>query len=258
VQQVIDSLSEARELMWRFDAVERLAAAQLAGALKESLEEVEVRLDIERFLRPGPLWWAFDWEDATIQANKAYQTPRGEVVAPAQWEGGDPNNGCVILIDEIDKGETEVANGLLEALGTGQFTPFGRIKPVIARRDRPPPLIVITTNEERMLPDAFVRRCLVLRLRLPAEPEALAALLENRGRAHFPAVDQAVLASAARLLVKHRAEANSANRQPLPGQAEYLDLVRAVINLAPGDRDRQLASLNEIASFTLMKHVDTE
>jgi len=59
-------------------------------------------------------------------------------------------------------------------------------------------------------------------------------------------------------LVKHRAEANSANRQPLPGQAEYLDLVRAVINLAPGDRDRQLASLNEIASFTLMKHVDTE
>jgi MoxR-like ATPase len=61
-----------------------------------------------------------------------------------------------------------VPNGLLEALGAGCFHPQGCAEPVKATGIAP--LVIITTNEERALPDAFVRRCLVLHLRLPSDP----------------------------------------------------------------------------------------
>jgi MoxR-like ATPase len=77
------------------------------------------------------------------------------VPPPPQLDGGDPANGCVVLIDEIDKAEADVPNGLLEALGAGCFNPQGRSAPVTAGDIAP--LVVITTNEERALPDAFQR-----------------------------------------------------------------------------------------------------
>ena len=81
-------------------------------------------------------------------------------------EGADPANGCVVLIDEIDKADTDVPNGLLEALGSGEFTiPQGRDDPMKVSITGEFPLVIITTNEERILPNAFVRRCLVLHLR---------------------------------------------------------------------------------------------
>jgi MoxR-like ATPase len=64
-----------------------------------------------------------------------------------------PSMGCVVLIDEIDKAESDVPNGLLEALGGREFRPFGRTDPV--RSSVSPPLVIVTTNNERALPDAF-------------------------------------------------------------------------------------------------------
>ena len=93
----------------------------------------------------------------------------------------DPANGCVVLIDEIDKAETDVPNGLLEALGNGEFTPPGRTQPVNAVIE--PPLVIVTTNEERELPGAFRRRCLVLHLELPKTRKELGSFLTDRGRA---------------------------------------------------------------------------
>lgn len=55
------------------------------------------------------------------------------------------------------------------------------VQPASAR----PPLIIITTNEERELPGAFLRRCMVLRLELPGEDSALRKLLGQRATAHF-------------------------------------------------------------------------
>ena len=54
-----------------------------------------------------------------IQAEAVKEGP------PPQPDGGEPSKGCVVLIDEIDKAEPDVPNGLLEALGSGQFTPPG-------------------------------------------------------------------------------------------------------------------------------------
>ena len=123
---------------------------------------------------------------------------------------------------------TDVPNGLLEVLGTKQFTPFGTSDPVEAAGVRP--LIVITTNEERTLPAAFLRRCLVLQLRMPKRDAAIRMLVE-RGRAHFgSATDDAVLNAAARLLWDERDLADARADRTLPGQAEYLDLLRAVIH----------------------------
>ncbi len=246
VSYVVDSRTESRDLLWQFDAVSRLAEAQLCGALNEDPQEARMRLEISHFVTPGPLWWAFDWHDALGQTKKKGQAN------DAQRDGGKPDRGCVVLIDEIDKAESDVPNGLLEALGIGRFTPLGRDEPVCA--GNPVPLVVITTNEERRLPDAFVRRCLVLRLQLPQTRKKLVDILVERGRAHFKQASDDLLGRAAGLLADDRDFALQ-HRLPLPGQAEYLDLVRAVVALAPDDQDRQEKIIKTVAGFTLKKHV---
>ena len=247
VQCVVDSRTESRDLLWEFDAVTRLAEAQLRGALGEEREQVRDRLNEANFVRPGPLWWCFDWQDALDQAQRV-----GEA-EPEQADSGDPANGSVLLVDEIDKAESDVPNGLLEALGSGQFTPQGRTHPVTAHDVSP--LVVITTNEERALPDAFVRRCLVLFLSVPDTREELINMLVRRGRAHFGEnVDDRVLGQAAEMLADDRAEARKDQRPPYPGQAEYLDLVRAVLAIAPDDLDKQCEILENIRRFALKKH----
>lgn len=265
---VVDSRTEARDLLWHYDAVTRLADAQLLGALRggeakgkgtasTQLRSTRTRLAVKHYLHPRPLWWAFHWSDALDQASRVGQE------APPQTDGGDPDNGCLVLIDEIDKAESDVPNGLLEALGAGSFSPPGREGPVTATGA--PPLVIITTNEERVLPDAFVRRCLVLHLHLPAEREDLIGHLVVRARAHFPrdrfpGADDALLRRAAELVVGDREIAEREHWLPLPGQAEYLDLVRAVLGQAadeylPAKRDPGTL-LDEVAGYVLAKHPD--
>ncbi|MEI2783184.1 MAG: AAA family ATPase [Candidatus Competibacter sp.] len=271
VPHTVDARTESRDLLWHFDAVARLAEAQLLGALgrvpdpeppnptpppagkadKAKPPDVRDRLAISRFLHPRALWWAFDWNDALDRAKNI------GIAAPPQPDGGDPANGCLVLIDEIDKAEADVPNGLLEALGAGSFHPQGCAEPVKATGIAP--LVVITTNEERALPDAFVRRCLVLHLRLPSDPTLLTKRLIARGHAHFDRpgrpVSEDVLQRAADLLIADRETARENHWLPLPGQAEYLDLVRAVIA-----RERtakaQEALMEKVAEFVLKKHPD--
>jgi MoxR-like ATPase len=269
VSKVVDSRTESRDLMWEFDAILRLADAQIAAALPgsqvaqqpvsagETREFLRTRLRDElavaNYVRPGPLWWAFDWASAQRQAERT-KTPIPRIEPKA-----DPQKGCVVLLDEIDKADTDVPNGLLEALGAGAFTPVGQSDPVEVQGE--PPLVVITTNEERVLPNAFVRRCLVLDLKLPVDDELLIAHLVARARAHFP--EQAerssdVLASAAELIVRDRRIALKASVLPLPGQAEYLDLLRAVFRLAPGDAELQKTGLNNVAKFVVRKYEQSQ
>ena len=270
VSCTVDVRTESRDLLWYFDAVARLAKAQLLGALRrvnepaaanardkngkaesETVPDPPDPLPIQDYLHPRPLWWAFNWENALDQARAA------GIPAPPQPDGGDPANGCLVLIDEIDKAETDVPNGLLEALGAGCFHPQGCTEPVAATGITP--LVVITTNEERALPDAFVRRCLVLHLRLPTDPEKLAERLIARGRVHFDRggrqVSQQVLRHAAELLIKDRETARANHWLPLPGQAEYLDLVRVVITRARTAKEQE-ALLKKVAEFVLKKHPD--
>ena len=242
----VDARTESRDLMWRFDAVMRLAHAQLCAVLYKDVQTIERELAVTNFVHPGPLWWAFDAESAQ-RASSDHTAPGS--LHNKEWQ----KNGWVVLIDEIDKAESDVPNGLLEALGAGQFMPLGYNQPITIRGV--PPLIMLTTNEERVLPDAFLRRCLVLHLTLPRDDKALIARLQERGRAHFKSqTTDTVLHEAALQLVTDRRYAEQEQLSPLPGQAEYLDLVRAVIGLAQGDMDKQKALLASAARFTLRKH----
>jgi MoxR-like ATPase len=266
---VVDARCDSRDLLWHFDAIRRLADAQMYAALLGHrpgaavkpilphsasegaiLKDLGDKLDVENYIQPRPLWWGLDWTGAAAQAAKAKSPPL------SQRHDQDPKNGVVVLIDEIDKGEADVPNGLLEVLGAGEFSIPGRAQPIRPNAGVKPPLVVITTNEERMLPDAFVRRCIVLTLRLPSETDKLIAHLVARGRAHFDAahVDDAVLQRAAELLVVDRKMAQDHKLRPLPGQAEFMDLVRAVIDLAGPNEDKQQACLDRIAQFALRKH----
>jgi MoxR-like ATPase len=240
---VIDARTEARDLFYTFDAVERLAEAQLLGA---SQDLDRSRLAVERFLTPGPLWWAFDWGWARRQAAEV-RAP--EPTPPDGWE---PGQGVVLLIDEIDKADSSVPNGLLEALGQGRFTcPGGK---TVAWQTQARPLVVITTNEERTLPDAFQRRCLVLQLSLPDDqPEELVAWLMERGKAHFPSLGETILRLAAQQLAQDRAAVKRRGLMP-PGGAEYLDLLRALQDLAPGDVQEQERLLARLKRLVLDKH----
>ncbi len=245
----VDIQTEAKDLLWRFDAIERLAKAQVAGALKlvteKGASDALDKLAVSNFMHPGPLWWAFDWKNALDQAGAAKS-------AIPRHTPGNEKNGCVILIDEIDKAETDVPNGLLEALGARRFTPAASHTPVCAKQ--PYPLVVITTNEERALPDAFLRRCMVLNLELPRARDELHKLLVKRGGKHFPKIGTEILKQAATMLIDDREEARRKARRPVPGQAEYLDLLRALDVIHPGKPSEQRGLLDDIGKFALRKH----
>jgi len=247
---VVDGHAESRDLLWHFDAVQRLADAQLGHALGANSESIK---NINNYIHPGPLWWAFDWKSAATQAQALKQS------LPMQLEGCSPENGCVLLIDEIDKAEMDLPNGLLEALGEGCFTPLGRKEPVCASATFP--LVIITTNEERALPNAFLRRCLVLHIdpfnELPDRTGTKTSpfdTLVQRGKAHFPELDEEkVIKEAAKLLIKDRATAKINRQQPLPGQAEFLDLLRAVKNLADEGLGEPEALIEQVAQYIMVK-----
>ncbi|WP_437623570.1 AAA family ATPase [Sorangium sp. So ce1151] len=245
VPHAVDARTETRDLLWSVDAVARLAEAQVLGALRHvERNEVRRRIDVLEFVQPGPLWWAFDWDSARAQAG------RSGVPEPVTPEGWTPERGAVVLIDEIDKADAAVPNGLLDALGHGRFDVPGREAVTLNRACSP--LVVITTNEERALPDAFLRRCLVLHLALPDDDRALVRALITRGRAHFSECAERVLQRAAELLAADRAELCRQDLAP-PGVAEYIDLVRAVTEQRE-DEAEQIALLERIAKFALRKH----
>lgn len=257
VSAVVDARTEAQDLRWRVDAVRRLAEAQIQGALPGRAEDaVRSALAIEKFVEPGPLWWAFHWKGAEDRASRAGVAP---VAAPKGWREQD---GTVLLIDEIDKGDLSVPNGLLESLGHRQFdVPGGG---TVSQRGANP-LVIVTTNEERALPDPFLRRCLVLHLAWKDDERGFVDQLTRRGEAHFPAMarqtvpsedgnePESMLVIAARLVWGDRQQVKGQGLAA-PGGAEYLDLLRALHERHPDDPAEQAKWLGTIRKFALDKH----
>ena len=252
--EVVHARCECHDLLFRFDAVARLAKAQVVQA--SGGYKVDDVLKESRFLVPGVLWWAFDWQSALDQVSQCEigcDVPKA--LKDYKWT---PDKGCVVLIDEIDKADTDVPNALLEALGNGGFhVPFSQKRVRMAEQQQAKPLVIVTTNEERELPAAFVRRCLVLQMRLQREHESTEDALLRRGRAHFPPskVPDDVCRKAAAQLVKDREDAKKQDL-PRPGHAEYLDVLRALSTLYPNgldSRDEQLKALQRIAELAFRK-----
>ena len=248
LSRVVNGRFEPEDLLYRFDAVARLSAAQ-AGADKNDLKA-------SNFLLPEVLWWALNPKTAASCAKEAARHC-GEVAVDYDCEEElgycfAEEKGAVVLIDEIDKADSEVPNSLLETLSLGGFhVPYGM--PYVDAQGVPP-LIIITTNEDRELPPAFVRRCLVHQMDLPDEVEELTKVLVPRLKEHLKEhpLDQKVYELAIKLLSEHRIRLGDID-QPKPGQAELLDLLRAVSRQALLGRD-PLALVESLHPFVFQKY----
>lgn len=273
VQHVVNALTEPNDLLWNEDAVRRLADAQVIGALghadalkhsnpenqstrwavKEEVDTLRKNIGRKNYLQPGPVWWAFNWSDARRQAEHA---GIAEPVNPTKECSQE--TGVVVLIDEIDKAGSEVPNSLLEAFGSRQFAVPERAKPVTVEVGRWP-LVIITTNEERVLPNAFLRRCVVHDIKLPDHRTGLKEYLVTRAEAHFGEDEDktGLYERAAKLTIEDREKAIRNHWEPLPGLAEYLDLLRAVDEMPGVDHKRRSDELDNLKDFFLKKHPDS-
>ncbi|MFN6399640.1 MAG: AAA family ATPase [Planctomycetota bacterium] len=267
IRFTVDSNTEATDLLYRYDSVRRLAEAQVQGSAKKPASTADQTdeskavsnkdpLAIDNFVSPGPLWWALDWHSALSKspAAKPEDIPKG-------WQ---ESQGVVILIDEIDKADAHVPNGLLEVLGENRFLPLGRETPIRLNKDHAAPLIVITSNEDRVLPPAFVRRCVVLKIDLPGGTASeieknknhLVDYLEQLGQAHFEdqfgskADGKTVYRTIAEQLAEDRLVAIQQSLRPFPGPAEYLDILRAIEKIA-GDIEKDPAKFEEFANVPM-------
>ena len=231
--------SEPQDLLWHFDAVRRLADAQ-AQQMK----------DEKCYWQAQALWLALAWKSAHQYGN----------LRAADGSIPPPPAGHVVLIDEIDKAPSDVPNGLLEVLGARSFGVPGLGLRVTKEADAPWPLVIITTNEERDLPAAFLRRCMVLTHDVEAEGSYFQFLLDH-GLAHFgpgregadALIDQTLLELAAQRLVEDRKHARQA-QMPLPGLAEYLDLLYALHELAANDIAKQRQWMDKLNQYAYLKN----
>jgi MoxR-like ATPase len=257
---VVDERSERDDLLHHFDAVARLAEAQVCAIAAGEAQGAGWReaLHERHFLRPGVLWWAFDWVSAELQA-KAYherlQRKWKPPIVPKKWTPTAPSNltGPVVLIDEIDKADPSVPNGLLECLGNDGFHTDQLGESVALPVEARPPLVIITTNEERELPSAFLRRCLVLHMQFPKEPNKALAFLTHRGEGlrQKLGLSEKICQEVAECILADRAEARG--RSALPGASEFLELLRALAAHAKTEAE-QSARLKQIKTFVLSKH----
>lgn len=234
ISYVVQPYTEYQDLLWHVDHTQRLGAAQLLS-VSGSQKEVDLKksLAIENFITPGPLWWAFDWFGSKPDCRTAY-------VPDSELEKYPASTGVVVLIDEIDKADISLSNGLLEVLGNGAFSVPGWRERVVSNRTNPP-LVIITSNDSRQLPAAFLRRCVLLDLKLP-EGEALVDHLVKIGRVRFEDMDHQVLIEAAVQIVADRQHGNELARS---GQAEYLDFLQT-LNSISMDSDTQLSWLKTL------------
>lgn len=217
-EQVVTSRTRAQDLQWDFDAVRRLRDAK-AG---------EANLGMEAYLEPRVLWWAFDPESAGRRGLSAEAAGKAEPPRPpGVLRGtGRPN---VVLIDEIDKADPDVPNDLLVVLGS-QRIEVSETGLVVEPRHSP--LIIITTNDERDLPRAFLRRCVVHTLSEPTKER-----LVEIARDHFPQDgNDELFGRVADKIISMRAS-DGRNHDHPPSTAEYLDTIRACLHfgVVPGD-----------------------
>lgn len=146
--------------------------------------------DISNYIVKGPLWKAFESE-----------TP------------------AVVLIDEIDKADIEFPNDLLHEIDKMEFHVYETQQTIRAQHR---PLIIITSNNEKELPDAFLRRCFFHYIRFP-DPETLSNIVHM----HFPQLDTELLHAA---LDSFYALRNAPGLKKKPSTSELLDWLQLLLS----------------------------
>lgn len=225
-EEVVVASSRVEDFLWRFDTIRKLSDAQARRPGESAPDDAS-------YVMEGVLWKAFD---------------------PDRKFGSDQKPDAVVLIDEIDKADPDVPNGLLVPLGAGQFRAPAREDPIAIPQGRRV-IMVITTNEERQLPSAFLRRCVVASI-----PQPTKTSLAEIARLHIagpggdvePTLSQLFEDLADKLLELRK---SVPDRDRPPGVAEYLDAVRACMQLEV-DPSSPSAAWDVVEEFTLRKTAD--
>jgi MoxR-like ATPase len=156
--------------------------------------------DVSNYIRRGKLWQAF--------------------TAPTR---------VVLLIDEIDKADIEFPNDLLQELDRMEFHVYETGETVRAQHR---PVVIITSNNEKELPDAFLRRCFFHFIRFP-DAETMKRIVE----VHFPGIKEALLTTALTQFYELR---ETPGLKKKPSTSEVLDWLKLILaeDLAPEDLRR--------------------
>ncbi len=120
--------------------------------------------------------------DARVQAIENY------IIRGVLWQAFTSEQPSVLLIDEIDKADIEFPNDLLRELDRMEFYVYETRQTIQARHR---PLVVITSNNEKELPDAFLRRCFFHYIKFP-DKDTMQAIVD----VHFPKLRKELLANA--------------------------------------------------------------
>jgi len=145
------------------------------------------------------------------------------------WEAFAAEERVVLLIDEIDKADIEFPNDLLQELDRMEFHVYETGETVRARRR---PVIIITSNNEKELPDAFLRRCFFHYIRFP-EAETLKRIVA----VHHPGIKEELLATALTQFYEIR---DTPGLKKKPSTSEVLDWLKLILaeDLEPDDLRR--------------------
>lgn len=141
------------------------------------------------------------------------------IVRGKLWEAFSQDTAPVLLIDEIDKADIEFPNDLLTELDRMEFYVHETRQTVVAQNR---PIVIITSNNEKELPDAFLRRCFFHYIRFP-DAETMARIVE----VHFPGLKRALLGEALAMFFRLREVPGIRKR---PSTSELLDWIKLLLN----------------------------
>jgi MoxR-like ATPase len=197
----VKSTSRAQDLLYSYDAVRRLYDAQLGADGPRSKDGQPLARDPGNYVALGPL---------------------GRAIARAEF-----GRRSVVLIDEIDKADLDFPNDLLWELDRMEFdVPEAPEK--IHRAKGVRPIVLITHNEEKPLPPAFLRRCVYFYIDFPQTREEIEAILKLHGVTDRPLANKAV---------EKIEELRKRDFVKKPGLAELIEWVKyeQMLGAAPGD-----------------------
>ncbi|MBW4511472.1 MAG: MoxR family ATPase [Scytonematopsis contorta HA4267-MV1] len=206
----VKSTTRARDGLYRYDAVARLRDAQLMGTNPQQLQEF-LGVDETEQLK----------ERLKSKENYRELQPLGKAL-------DNPDYRPILLIDEIDKADSDFANDLLleleelrfEIPETGETFPTPNNKPII----------FITSNREKPLPEAFLRRCLYFFVDFP-EKERLEDIIKQRfGEKMKKKEKQKLVEKAIERFYEIRNSLENVPGIKQPGTSEFIDFLTALLN----------------------------
>ena len=140
------------------------------------------------------------------------------IVRGKLWDAFEAETQSVVLIDEIDKADIEFPNDLLLELDRMQFFVYETRKTVVAKQR---PVVIITSNNEKELPDAFLRRCFFHYIRFP-DRETMERIVQS----HYPNIQQDLVREALTAFFRIR---DLPGLKKKPATSELLDWLKLLM-----------------------------